>query len=172
LLTRTSCRFRRLSTPAIRPDGCQRDCHIDLPNAAFVACSNLLDTGDRAGNDLAIDAMSVARVSGEWADGGEATPKRRGGRAEQRDDFGFSMDFRQMKRREVATFPLTELHPIPHGPGARRRIADCRGSVSAQRTARPLIRSPRRRREGLAALRVDFSGSGFFHCCCGRSTGS
>jgi hypothetical protein len=31
---------------------CERDCHIDLSNAAFVARSNLLDTGDGAGNDL------------------------------------------------------------------------------------------------------------------------
>jgi hypothetical protein len=30
----------------------ERDRHIDLSNAAFVACSNLLDAGDGAGNDL------------------------------------------------------------------------------------------------------------------------
>src|SRR5262249_57820730 len=30
----------------------ERDRHIDLSNAAFVACSNLLDTGYSAGNDL------------------------------------------------------------------------------------------------------------------------
>ena len=30
----------------------ERDRHIDLSNAAFFACSNLLDTGDGAGNDL------------------------------------------------------------------------------------------------------------------------
>jgi hypothetical protein len=30
----------------------ERDCHIDLSNAAFFVCSNLLDTGDGAGKDL------------------------------------------------------------------------------------------------------------------------
>ena len=30
----------------------ERDRHIDLSNAAFVSCSNLLDAGDGAGNDL------------------------------------------------------------------------------------------------------------------------
>src|SRR5262245_19505330 len=30
----------------------ERDFHIDLSNAAFVTHSNLLDTGDGAGNDL------------------------------------------------------------------------------------------------------------------------
>ena len=30
----------------------KRDRHVDLSNAAFVACSDLLDTGDGAGNDL------------------------------------------------------------------------------------------------------------------------
>jgi hypothetical protein len=30
----------------------ERDRHIDLANAAFFPCSNLLDTGDTAGNDL------------------------------------------------------------------------------------------------------------------------
>ena len=31
---------------------------------------------------------------------------------------------------ELAPFPVTKMHPIPHGPGAHRRIADCGGSVS------------------------------------------
>src|SRR5262249_9129101 len=30
----------------------QRDRHIDLSNAAFVSCNNVLDAGDGAGNDL------------------------------------------------------------------------------------------------------------------------
>src|SRR6266446_468619 len=30
----------------------ERDCHIDLPKAAFVPRGNLLDSGDGAGNDL------------------------------------------------------------------------------------------------------------------------
>jgi len=34
------------------------------------------------------------------------------------------------QRDEVAAFPLTEMHPIPHGRGAHRRIPDCSGSVS------------------------------------------
>src|SRR5262249_38328969 len=34
------------------------------------------------------------------------------------------------QRDELAPFPLTEMHPIPHGPGAHRRIANCSGSVS------------------------------------------
>src|SRR5262249_32206881 len=34
------------------------------------------------------------------------------------------------QRDELAPFPLTEMHPIPHGPGAHRRIPDCSGSVS------------------------------------------
>src|SRR4029077_7349840 len=35
--------------------GCEeseRDCHIDLANAAFLARRNLIDTGDGAGNEL------------------------------------------------------------------------------------------------------------------------
>ena len=38
----------------------ERDRHIDLSNAAFVARSNLLDTGDSAGNNL-IEPMPATR---------------------------------------------------------------------------------------------------------------
>ena len=37
----------------------ERDCHIDLPKAAFVPRGNLLDSGDGAGNDLS-KPMSAA----------------------------------------------------------------------------------------------------------------
>jgi hypothetical protein len=42
----------------------ERDRHIDLSNAPFVAGSNLLDTGQGASNNLIKpDATSLARVS-------------------------------------------------------------------------------------------------------------
>jgi hypothetical protein len=34
------------------------------------------------------------------------------------------------QRDEVAPFPWTEMHPIPHGPERMTRISDCSGSVS------------------------------------------
>src|SRR5262249_5250045 len=43
------------------------------------------------------------------------------------------------QRDELASFPLTEMHPIPHGPGAHHKDTDCSGSVrgyaSASQTA-------------------------------------
>jgi hypothetical protein len=37
------------------------------------------------------------------------------------------------QRDELAPFPLTEMHPIPHGPGAHRRIPDCSRLASGSR---------------------------------------
>jgi len=34
------------------------------------------------------------------------------------------------QRDELATFHLSEMHPIPHGPGAHCRVPDCSGTVS------------------------------------------
>jgi hypothetical protein len=41
----------------------ERDCHIDLPKAAFVPRGNLLDSGDGAGNDL---GRSTSVLSFTW----------------------------------------------------------------------------------------------------------
>jgi hypothetical protein len=40
------------------------------------------------------------------------------------------------QRDELAPFPLTQLHPVPSGPGRHRRISDCSGSVSGVSNAR------------------------------------
>ena len=47
----------------------ERDRHIDLSNAAFVPCSDLLDTGDGAGNDL-IKPTSATRDRCDERDAG------------------------------------------------------------------------------------------------------
>src|SRR5262249_48816631 len=56
------------------------------------------------------------------------------------------------QRDEAAPFPTTEMHPIPHGPGAHCSILDCTGSVSGT-PAREASRweSPRTCSAGLRA---------------------
>src|SRR5262249_49829119 len=71
------------------------------------------------------------------------------------------------KRDELASFQLTERHPIPLGPGPHRRISDCSGSVSG---LAPLALHPRCPAKPQKRPLARFAGRllGVFRTCVGH----